>query len=68
YDARVVQHELDHLDGVLFIDRLADLGALYKIAGAAEAGGARRIPVTASERALIQAQRRPLPPYALKGR
>ncbi|HET7560723.1 MAG TPA: peptide deformylase [Limnochordia bacterium] len=68
YDARVIQHELDHLDGVLFIDRLDDLGGLYKIAGAAEAGGARRAPVTERERALIEAQRRSLPPYALRGR
>ena len=26
--ARVVQHELDHLDGVLFIDRLSETGKL----------------------------------------
>jgi hypothetical protein len=28
-DARVVQHELDHLDGILFTDRLASLDDLY---------------------------------------
>lgn len=29
FDARVVQHELDHLDGVLFTDRLRSLDDLY---------------------------------------
>lgn len=29
--ARVVQHELDHLDGILFPDRMEDLGALRTI-------------------------------------
>lgn len=29
FHARVVQHEYDHLDGVLFLDRMADLRALY---------------------------------------
>jgi peptide deformylase len=29
WDARVVQHEIDHLDGVLFLDRLSTLEDLY---------------------------------------
>jgi peptide deformylase len=29
WDARVIQHELDHLDGVLFMDRLDSLADLY---------------------------------------
>jgi peptide deformylase len=29
FDARAIQHEMDHLDGVLFTDRLANLGDLY---------------------------------------
>lgn len=29
YDVRVLQHELDHLDGILFTDRLATLDDLY---------------------------------------
>lgn len=28
YEARVAQHELDHLDGILFLDRMADLSSL----------------------------------------
>jgi peptide deformylase len=31
FDAIVVHHELDHLDGVLFIDRAASLEDLYRI-------------------------------------
>jgi len=29
WDARVIQHELDHLDGILFMDRLDSLADLY---------------------------------------
>ncbi len=29
WDARVVQHEIDHLDGILFLDRLESLEDLY---------------------------------------
>jgi peptide deformylase len=28
YEARVAQHELDHLDGIVFLDRMADLSSL----------------------------------------
>jgi peptide deformylase len=28
YEARIVQHELDHLDGVVFLDRMTDLTSL----------------------------------------
>lgn len=31
YLARVFQHEIDHLDGVLFIDRLSDLSKLRRL-------------------------------------
>jgi len=31
YLARVFQHEIDHLDGVLFIDRVEDPGKIHKI-------------------------------------
>jgi peptide deformylase len=31
FAARVFQHELDHLDGVLFIDRLTDLDTLQRV-------------------------------------
>lgn len=29
--ARAVQHEIDHLDGILFIDRLSEPGKLYRL-------------------------------------
>lgn len=29
WDARVIQHEIDHLDGILFLDRLDSLNDLY---------------------------------------
>ncbi len=29
WDARVIQHEIDHLDGILFLQRLASLDDLY---------------------------------------
>jgi peptide deformylase len=28
YPARVIQHEVDHLDGIVFVDRMADLSSL----------------------------------------
>jgi peptide deformylase len=28
FEARIVQHEFDHLDGVLFLDRMRDLKSL----------------------------------------
>ncbi len=28
-EARVIQHEIDHLDGILFVDHLKDLNKLY---------------------------------------
>jgi len=28
FTARVIQHEVDHLDGILFLDRMADMGSL----------------------------------------
>ena len=31
YFARVLQHEIDHLNGVLFTDRVVDLKSLRKI-------------------------------------
>src|SRR6202022_3371682 len=31
FTARVSQHELDHLDGILFIDRLTSLDTLHKL-------------------------------------
>ncbi len=36
YFARVLQHEIDHLDGILFTDRVVDIRTLQKISPQAE--------------------------------
>jgi peptide deformylase len=46
FDAVVVHHEIDHLDGVLFIDRVKHLGDLYRIV-LDENGRPVRVPLTA---------------------
>jgi peptide deformylase len=45
FDAVVVHHELDHLDGVLFIDRIEHLGDLYRIQEDEE-GNLIRVPLS----------------------
>jgi peptide deformylase len=46
FDAVVVHHELDHLDGVLFIDRVESLEDLYRVEADGH-GEAVRVPVRA---------------------
>ncbi len=38
--ARALQHEIDHLDGILFVDRLASLDKLRRVGEGAEEGAA----------------------------
>ena len=45
FDAVVVHHEIDHLDGVLFIDRVANISDLYQLRED-ENGDLVRVPVT----------------------
>ena len=45
WDARVILHELDHLDGVLFMDRLASLADLYVLVTDDE-GNRKPVPYT----------------------
>ena len=41
FEARCVQHELDHLDGLLFLDKVASLaGDVFRRRGGGEGGGA----------------------------
>ena len=47
FNAVVVHHELDHLDGVLFIDRIEQLEDLYRLAKD-ENGDVLRVPLTAA--------------------
>jgi len=49
FDAVLVHHELDHLDGILFIDRVATVEDLYTVRED-ENGELVRVPVTALER------------------
>jgi len=46
FDAVVVHHEIDHLDGVLFIDRVESIGDLYRVREG-ENGELVRVPVSA---------------------
>jgi len=45
FDAVVVHHEIDHLDGVLFIDRVERVEDLYRVR-AADNGHLMRVPVS----------------------
>jgi peptide deformylase len=45
FDAVLVHHEIDHLDGVLFIDRVANISDLYRLRED-EKGELVRVPVT----------------------
>ncbi len=79
YTARIIQHEMDHLDGVLWIDRLTDddLDNLYTLAEApaegepVDGGSAapqsvlKKVPLTATDREFVAGARRPLPGFAL---
>jgi peptide deformylase len=44
FDAVVVHHEIDHLDGVLFIDRVQSIEDLYRVQ-VDDSGGLVRVPV-----------------------
>jgi peptide deformylase len=46
FDAVVVHHEIDHLDGVLFIDRVESIGDLHWLREG-ESGELVRVPVSA---------------------
>ncbi|CAB1129745.1 Peptide deformylase [Candidatus Hydrogenisulfobacillus filiaventi] len=70
FDARIIQHEVDHLEGVLFIDRVDDLDEFYTLetqeaVPEGEEGRYRRVPLTPEQREFIARERRPLPAYAL---
>lgn len=71
FTARIIQHEMDHLDGVLFIDRVDSLDELYTVQEETpdESGGEPklvRVPLVDPKRQMIEAARRPLPGFALR--
>ena len=53
FDAVVVHHELDHLDGVLFIDRVVKAADLYRI-HADDRGRSYRVPLSERELRLLK--------------
>lgn len=68
FDARIIQHEIDHLEGVLFIDRIDQMDDLYVLVpGPEHEGEVTQVkePLNDSMRAFIESERRPLPGYAL---
>jgi peptide deformylase len=48
FDAVVVHHEIDHLDGVLFIDRIENWADFYTV-GKNERGELVRVPITVNQ-------------------
>jgi peptide deformylase len=43
FEARVFQHEIDHLDGILFTDRVTSMDKLYALRELAD-GSVERVP------------------------
>jgi peptide deformylase len=69
FSARIMQHEIDHLDGVLFLDRLDSPDDLYRIREVPEKEAEyEAVPLLPEETAALLAMRRPLPPGALRWR
>lgn len=72
FDARIAQHEVDHLDGVLFIDRLDDLADLYSYKSVPVDGGGegetelQEVELDPEKMALVRRTARPLPTWALR--
>ncbi len=70
FDARIVQHEVDHLEGVLFVDRIDSLDELYTLEEMPERskdGEAQyeKKALTDDMAKFIDSRRRPLPGHAL---
>lgn len=69
FDARILQHEIDHLDGVLFIDRIDDLDEGYTLQeGPPDEEGetiVENVPATEELKEFIMRFRRPVPGHAL---
>ncbi len=62
FTARIFLHELDHLEGVLFIDRLDSLDDLYTL-DESEEGEREEIPLSAQDRRFVAREQRPLPTF-----
>ncbi len=72
FTARIIQHEFDHLDGVLFIDRVDDWDDCYTVERyeatneqGEEVEAHREVPLTAEHREALTQLKVPLPGHAL---
>lgn len=72
FTARIIQHEFDHLDGILFIDRLDSLDDCYTLAPVEEMDEKgnpverhQEVPLTEQERGYISQFRVKIPGHAL---
>lgn len=68
FDARIVQHEIDHLEGVLFIDRIDAVDDLYTLKEDKDEKGDPvyvEEPLTEGLKNFVEQFRRPLPGHAL---
>jgi peptide deformylase len=69
FDARIIQHEIDHLEGVLFLDRIDDLDDFYVLENVEDTESEDSLhekrPLTQSMRDIVISARRPLPGHAL---
>ena len=69
FDARILQHEIDHLDGVLFIDRITDLTDGYALKeGEPDENGDvhfEHVPLSDEMVVFVQRFQRPIPAHAL---
>ncbi|PSR37768.1 MAG: peptide deformylase [Sulfobacillus thermosulfidooxidans] len=70
FDARIIQHEVDHLEGVLFIDRIDSLDELYVMEEIPstkknEEPTYEERPLNPELQEFIRSRRRPIPGHAL---
>ncbi len=70
FDARIIQHEVDHLEGVLFIDRVDSLDELYTMQELLKENKDKeaeyqKIPLNEDQQRFIEVRRRLLPGHAL---
>lgn len=66
YDARIIQHEMDHLDGVLYIDRIDDWDSLRQwVPNPDGLDDFKAVTLQPTVVASLRALARPLPGYAL---
>lgn len=62
FDARIIQHEVDHLNGTLFIDRVNNMDDLYTLQKTEDDGEEEflEVPLTVQEREFIDQSRKTL--------